>query len=93
MPAGGLATHAAPPAFETQHLAMSAEPATADYYRHAFPEVVEVMIRVLTDEGARRISAFENGRLQAVAVNPDGRPYAFRIIDPRQFILTTTFDL
>jgi type II secretory pathway pseudopilin PulG len=67
MPAGGLATHAAPPAFETQHLAMSAEPATADYYRHAFPEVVEVMIRVLTDEGARRISAFENGRLQPPA--------------------------
>ncbi len=38
-------------------------------------------------------NAFENGRLQAVAVNPDGQPYAYRIIDPRQFILTTTFDL
>ena len=36
---------------------------------------------------------FERGRLQAVAVNPDGQPYAYRIIDPRQFILTTTFDL
>lgn len=37
--------------------------------------------------------AFEGGRLQAVAANPDGSPYAFRIIDPRQFILTTTFEL
>ncbi|HVS53456.1 MAG TPA: TonB-dependent receptor plug domain-containing protein [Opitutaceae bacterium] len=36
---------------------------------------------------------FERGRLQAIAVNPDGTPYAFRIIDPRQFIFSTTFDL
>ncbi len=38
-------------------------------------------------------NVLENGRLQAVAVNPDGSPFAYRIIDPRQFILTTTFDL
>jgi hypothetical protein len=38
-------------------------------------------------------NAFEDGRLQAVGVNPDGRPYIYRIIDPRQFILTTTFEL
>ncbi len=36
---------------------------------------------------------FEGGRLQAIAVNPDGSHYAFRIVDPRQFILSTTFDL
>lgn len=36
---------------------------------------------------------FEDGRLQAVAVNPDGNPYAYRIIDPRQFILSMNFDL
>ena len=35
----------------------------------------------------------ENGSLQAVGVNPDGRPFAYRIVDPRQFILSTTFDL
>ena len=35
----------------------------------------------------------EDGRLQAVRANPDGRPNVFRIIDPRQFILTATFDL
>ncbi len=36
---------------------------------------------------------FEDGRLQAVAANPDGKPYAFRIIEPRQFILSTSFEL
>lgn len=35
----------------------------------------------------------EDGGLRAVAANPDGTPYAFRIEDPRQFILTTSFDL
>jgi hypothetical protein len=35
----------------------------------------------------------ENGRLQKVAINPDGSTYAYRIIDPRQFILSTSFDL
>jgi outer membrane receptor protein involved in Fe transport len=37
-------------------------------------------------------NAFEGGRLQAIGVNPDGSPYNFRIIDPRQIILSTTFD-
>ena len=35
----------------------------------------------------------EGGRLQAVSAFPDGTPNAYRIIDPRQFILTATFDL
>ena len=35
----------------------------------------------------------ENGRRQKVAINPDGSTYAYRIIDPRQFILSTSFDL
>lgn len=37
-------------------------------------------------------NVFEDGRLQAVAINPDGTPWAYRIIDPRQFILTANFD-
>jgi hypothetical protein len=37
--------------------------------------------------------ALENGHLRRIAVNPDGTPWNYRIIDPRQFILTTTFDL
>ena len=35
---------------------------------------------------------FEGGRLQPIAVNPDGSPYAFRIIEPRQFILSTSLE-
>lgn len=35
----------------------------------------------------------ENGRLQPIAAFPDGTPSAYRIVDPRQFILSATFDL
>lgn len=35
----------------------------------------------------------ENGRLQAISAFPDGSPNGYRIIDPRQFIVTATFDL
>lgn len=38
-------------------------------------------------------NAFEGGRLQAAGVNPDGSAYVYRIVDPRQFILTATFSL
>ncbi len=38
-------------------------------------------------------NAFEDGRLQRVAVNPDGSTFAYRIIDPRQVILSLNFDL
>ena len=38
-------------------------------------------------------NALENGHLQTIGVNPDGRGYAYRIIDPRQFILSASFDL
>jgi hypothetical protein len=37
-------------------------------------------------------NVFESGDLRPVAVNFDGSPYSFRIIDPRQFTLTATFD-
>ena len=35
----------------------------------------------------------ESGHIQGVAVNPDGNFWQYRIIDPRQFILTATFNL
>lgn len=38
------------------------------------------------------VNAFEGGKLQTVGVNYDGSANAFRIIDPRQFIFTTTLD-
>jgi len=37
-------------------------------------------------------NVFENGHLQVVAVNYDGSPYGYRIIDSRKFTLTTTFN-
>jgi len=35
----------------------------------------------------------EGGRLQPISAFPDGTPNAYRIVEPRQFILTATFDL
>jgi len=35
----------------------------------------------------------EDGRLQAIAAYPNGTANGYRIIDPRQFILSATFDL
>jgi outer membrane receptor protein involved in Fe transport len=35
---------------------------------------------------------WSNGYLQTVQVNPDGTPQAFRIVTPRRFYLTATFD-
>ena len=32
-------------------------------------------------------------RLQAIGAFPDGTPHSYRIVDPRQFVLTATFDL
>lgn len=63
-PAAGDTTDSRPPSEETEHLARAATPAADDYYRHAFPEVADVMIRVLTDEGARLVAAYESGQLR-----------------------------
>lgn len=38
-------------------------------------------------------NVFEGGRLKGVAVNPDGQFWQYRIIDPRQFIASASFDL
>jgi hypothetical protein len=35
----------------------------------------------------------ENGGLRPIDAYPDGTPTAYRIIDPRKFIFTVTFDL
>ena len=35
----------------------------------------------------------ESGRLQPIGAFPDGTPYAYRIVDPRLFILSASFDL
>jgi hypothetical protein len=35
----------------------------------------------------------EGGRLQPIRAFPDGTPNSYRIVEPRLFILTATFDL
>ncbi|MGC4072073.1 MAG: hypothetical protein QM760_06070 [Nibricoccus sp.] len=35
----------------------------------------------------------ESGRLQPIGVLPDGTPHTYRIVDPRIFILSASFDL
>lgn len=65
-PCGALSS-ATPPSIETQHLACSTTAAADDHYRQAFPEVAEVVLRVLTDEGARLVAAYEAGHLQPPA--------------------------
>jgi hypothetical protein len=35
----------------------------------------------------------EDGRLQAIGAFPNGQPHSYRIVDPRQFILSASFDM
>ena len=60
---------------------------SASYGFHLFKDRVRARVQLNVRD------VLENGRLQKVAVNPDGSAYAYRIIDPRQFILSTSFDL
>jgi hypothetical protein len=69
-----------------------------DQQRYYFDLMASYQLRMFGDKIRASVqlnvrNVFENGRLQPVAVNPDGQPYAYRIIDPRQFILSTTFSL
>lgn len=69
-----------------------------DKARTYFDFLAGYRLRFFNDKVRARVqlnirNVFENGRLQPVAVNPDGQPFAYRIIDPRQFILSTSFDL
>jgi hypothetical protein len=66
-PVNGVLTNAVPSSAETQHLARSTTPVVGDYYRQAVPDLAEVMLRVLTEEGARLLAAYEGGRLQPPA--------------------------
>jgi hypothetical protein len=66
-PTAGALTTVAPPSEETQHLARGVAPAAGDYYRHAFPDTADLMVRVLTEEGAQLIAAYESGRLRPPA--------------------------
>jgi len=66
----------------------------ANYYTDLW---VAYRTRILNDKVGMKLqlnisNVFESGGLRPVAVNYDGSPYAFRIIDPRLYTLTATFD-
>jgi len=56
------------------------------YQRRIMDNKVRMKLQLNVD------NVFEDGGLRAVAVNYDGSPYAFRILDPRRFVLTASFD-
>jgi hypothetical protein len=56
------------------------------YRRKVYDDKVMMTLRLNV------INVFESGDLQTVGVNYDGSPYAFRIVDPRQFIFSAKFD-
>jgi outer membrane receptor protein involved in Fe transport len=58
----------------------------ASYTRKIFDDEVRMKIQLNV------VNVFESGSLRVTRVNYDASPSAFRIIDPRQIILTTTFD-
>ena len=62
---------------------------------------VDLFLGYRTKLWANRVSATfqfnarnlqEGGGLQPIGVYPDGTPHTYRIVDPRQFIVTATFD-
>lgn len=66
----------------------------ANYYTDLW---VSYRTKILNDKVGMKLqlninNVFESGGLRPVGVNFDGSPYAFRIIDPRQYVLTATFD-
>jgi Outer membrane receptor for ferric coprogen and ferric-rhodotorulic acid len=68
-----------------------------DKARYHFDANIAYRFKFLNDKVRGRVQLnvrdiFESGRLQPIAVNPDGAAYAFRIVDPRQFILSTNFE-
>ena len=56
------------------------------YSRRIFNDKVRMKVQLNIN------NVTEGGGLLPVAVNWDGKPWGFRIVDPRQFILTTSFD-
>ncbi len=56
------------------------------YSRRIFNDKVNMKIQLNV------VNVGESGGLRVVGVNYDGSPNAYRIVDPRQFILSTTFE-
>lgn len=72
------------PIFDDAHLNLDA---FASYRTRLFSDRVGLTLQL----NVRNLN--ESGRLQPIAADPDGSPSAFRIVDPRRFILSATFEL
>ena len=72
------------PIWDTDHIYLDA---FAGYRTRLFKDKVGARFQV----NVRNLQ--ESGRLQKVGAYPDGRGHTFRIINPRTFIFTATFDL
>lgn len=59
----------------------------------AFPEVVDVMIRVLTDEGARRIALIESGRLARPANYASNNEWWWSVAEQNSIVHTRRIHL
>ncbi|MDD3180438.1 MAG: prepilin-type N-terminal cleavage/methylation domain-containing protein [Opitutaceae bacterium] len=79
---------------DADHLAhrASAAPATADPGT-VFPEVADVMIRVLTDEGAHRVALLESGRLQRPAHYASNEEWWWGVAEQNSVVLTKRIHL
>ncbi len=62
---------------------------SADFWVSYTTRLFEDRVRMKIQLNVR--DAFESGGLRAVAVNPDGQASVHRIVQPRQFMLTSTF--
>ena len=91
---GFLGTQQAPAIITT----LDARKPVWDKSRSYFDAFVTFRTRLFSDKVGMTLqlnarNVMEGGRLQPVAVEADGRIIAYRIIDPRLFILTATFSL
>ncbi|MFM7751386.1 MAG: TonB-dependent receptor plug domain-containing protein [Opitutaceae bacterium] len=94
----GAAPSQLPGSFKGVVLELDPNKPIYDPSRYYYDFSVGYRTRILGDKVRANVQlnvkdVFENGRLQAVAANPDGSIYAWRIKEPRQFILTVGFDL
>jgi outer membrane receptor for ferric coprogen and ferric-rhodotorulic acid len=68
-----------------------------DKARYYFDFMAAYRLKIFDDRVSARIqlnvrNIFEDGRLQEIAVNPDGSGRFYRIIDPRLITVTASFD-
>ncbi len=91
-PACGAPVQTAPPSAGTEHLACSIPADAGDAYAHVFPDVAEVMIRVLDDEGARQLAAYEAGRLHPPA-GVTAADYWWALATAHSQVLTRRIDI